>query len=73
MELYTVKNGAGWLYTTTADQIYGVDVDTKSIFRYNVQDMVSYVSENKARAKKTKFGDIVMWVPVKSKIIEKLQ
>jgi len=73
VELYTVKNGAGWLYTTTADQIYGVDVDTKSIFRYNVEDMVSYVSENKARAKKTKFGDIVMWVPVKSKIIEKLQ
>jgi hypothetical protein len=74
VELYNRKRQqAGWLYTTSAKQIYGVDVDTKSIFRYNVEDMVSYVSENKARAKKTKFGDIVMWVPVQSKIIEKLQ
>jgi hypothetical protein len=73
VELYTKKNGAGWLYTTTAKQIYGVDVDTKSIYCYNVNDMVSYVSENKTRAKKTKFGDIVMWVPVKNNIIEKLQ
>ena len=73
VELYTRKNGAGWLYTTTAEQIYGVDVDTKSIYRYNIKDMLAYVSENKARAKKTKFGDIVMWVPVKSKLIEKLQ
>ena len=61
------------LFRSTAEQIYGVDVDTKSIYRYNIVDMIAYVSENKARAKKTKFGDIVMWVPVKSKIIEKLQ
>ena len=73
VELYTRKNGAGWLYTTTAEQIYGVDVDTKSIYRYNVEGMLAYVTQNKARAKKTKFGDIVMWVPVKSLIIEKLQ
>jgi hypothetical protein len=73
VELYTRKNGAGWLYSTTAEQIYGVDVDTKSIYRYNVDAMLAYVSQNKARAKKTKFGDIVMWVPVKSIIIEKLQ
>jgi hypothetical protein len=73
VELYTRKNGAGWLYTTTAKQIYGVDVDTKSIYRYNIEDMLTYVNENKARAKKTKLGDIVMWVPVKAKIIEKLQ
>jgi len=73
VELYTRKNGAGWLYTTTAEQIYGVDVDTKSIYRYNVDGMLAYVTQNKARAKKTKFGDIVMWVPVKSIIIEKIQ
>ena len=73
VELFTKKNGSGWLYTTTASQIYGVDVDTESIFRYNVEDMIKYVSENKHRAKKTKFGDIVMWVPVKNKLIERLQ
>lgn len=73
VELYTRKNGAGWLCTTTAKEIYGVDTETKSIYRYSIEDMLQYVIENKHRAKKTKRGDIVMWVPVTSEIIEKLQ
>lgn len=67
------KNRPGWLYTTTAKEIYGVDVETKSIFRYNVSDMVEYVNNNKFRAKKTKHGDLVMWVSVDNDIIERLQ
>ena len=67
------KQRAGWLYTTSAKQIYGVDVDSKSIFRYNIQDMIAYINENKHRAKKTKYEDVVMWVPVTTDIIEKLQ
>ena len=59
--------------TTSAKQIYGVDVDSKSIFRYNIKDMITYINENKHRAKKTKYEDVVMWVPVTSDIIEKLQ
>lgn len=73
VELYTQKNGAGWLYTTTAKEIYGVDVDTESIYRYKIEDMIQYVTTNKHRAKRTKYGDIVMWVPVKTAIIEKIQ
>jgi hypothetical protein len=74
VELYNKRrHQAGWLYTTTAEQIYGVDVDTKSIFRYNIQDMIAYINENKHRAKKTKYDDVVMWVPVTTDIIEKLQ
>ncbi len=74
VELYNKRrHQAGWLYTTTAEQIYGVDVDSKSIFRYNIQDMIAYINENKYRAKKTKYEDVVMWVPVTSDIIEKLQ
>jgi hypothetical protein len=73
VELYTRKRGAGWCYTTSAEQIYGVDVDTKSIYRYNIKDMLAYVIENKARAKKNDKGDILMWVPVTTDIIEKLQ
>ena len=74
VELYNKKRQqAGWLYTTTAEQIYGVDVATKSIFRYNIQDMIAYINENKHRAKKTKYDDVVMWVPVTTDIIEKLQ
>ena len=56
-----------------AKQIYGVDVDTKSIYRYNIEDMIAYINENKHRAKKTKYDDVVMWVPVTTDIIEKLQ
>ena len=67
------KQQAGWLYTTSAKQIYGVDVDTKSIYRYNIEDMITYVSNNEHRAKKTKYDDVVMWVPVTTDIIEKLQ
>lgn len=74
VELYDKKkNKPGWLYSTTAEQIYGVDVESKSIFRYNVKDMKQYVTKNNTRAKKTKFGDVVIWVPVTSKIIETLQ
>ncbi len=67
------KQQAGWLYTTSAQQIYGVDVDTKSIYRYNIEDMISYVSNNEHRAKKTKYDDTVIWAPVTLNIIEKLQ
>ena len=67
------KRRAGWCYTTSAEQIYGVDVDTKSIYRYNIKDMLAYVIENKARAKKNDKGDVLMWVPVTSNIIERLQ
>jgi hypothetical protein len=67
------KQQAGWLYTTSAKQIYGVDVDTKSIYRYNIEDMITYVSNNEYRAKKTKYDDTVIWAPVALDIIEKLQ
>lgn len=74
VELYNKKRQqAGWLYTTSAEQIYGVDVDTKSIYRYNINDMLDYVDVNKHKAKKTKYDDVVMWVPVTTEIIEKLQ
>lgn len=74
VELYNnKKQQAGWLYTTSAKQIYGVDVDTKSIYRYNIEDMIAYVSNNEHRAKKTKYDDTVIWAPVTLNIIEKLQ
>ena len=74
VELFNNKRQqAGWLYTTSAKQIYGVDVDTKSIYRYNIEDMITYVSNNEHRAKKTKYDDTVIWAPVALDIIEKLQ
>lgn len=73
VELYTKKSGAGWLFTSTAEQIYGVDVESRSIYRYNIKDMLHYVAENKKRAKRTKKGDVIMWVPITLPFIECLQ
>ena len=73
VELYTKRRGAGWVYTTSAEQIYGVDVDTKSIYRYNIEEMLAYVTKNKTRAKRNEKGEVLMWVPVTTNIIEKLQ
>lgn len=67
------KNKTGWLYETSAKQIYGVDVDSKSIYRYNIEDMIQYVSQNQQKAKRNKFGDVIMWVSVNNSFIEKLQ
>lgn len=74
VEIETFRNQPGWIYSTTAEQIYGVDVDTKAIYRYNVSDMKQYVEENKTRAKKTKKGDVLLWVSVKNtSFIERIQ
>ena len=73
VELWTKNNQPGWLFNTTAEEIYGVDVDTKSIYRYNIEDMIAYVSNNEHRAKKTKYEDTVIWAPVALDIIEKIQ
>lgn len=74
VELWTRKNEPGWLYTTTAEEIYGVDVDTKSIYRYNVNVMKEHVKKNRTRAKKSKKGDVLMWISVETtSIIERIQ
>jgi len=68
------KNKPGWIYTTGAEEIYGVDEQTKSIYRYNVKAMLDYVEKNQHRAKITKKGDKVLWVSVdKNNFIEKIQ
>lgn len=67
------KQTPGWLFTTTASQIYGVNISTSSIYRYNVRDMLDYVRSNKERACKSKTGDVLMYVPVTVPFIVKLQ
>lgn len=63
----------GWIYTTTAEEIYGVDLDKKEIYRYNVEKMKEYVESQMHRAKKTKYGDLLIWVHKENEIIERLQ
>jgi hypothetical protein len=74
VELYhTRKKSPGWLYTTYAEQIYGVDTASKSIYRYNIRDMKSYVNKHKERGYKSRSGDILLYVPVSQPFIERIQ
>ena len=67
------KVDTGWLFTTKAEQIYGVDLDKRKIYSYNVSDMLSYVNENRFRSKLTKQGDEVIWVHKNETFITELQ
>jgi len=67
------KDKPGWLYDSQATYIYAVQVDEKSIYRYNIDDMKNYVTANKQRAVRMKNGDVLMWVSVNLDFIEKLQ
>ena len=74
VELYLKKrNIPGWIFTTKAHQIYGVNISTSSIYRYEVEDMLRYVVKNKSKATKTKTGDVIMYVPVTEPFIVKIQ
>jgi hypothetical protein len=73
VEVHTRKNKPGWIYTTTAEQIYGVDVDTKSIYRYNVLEMREYIDKVKPVIKKTKTFDYILYIHVSNELIHKLQ
>lgn len=73
VELETKNGKPGWLYTTTAKEIYGVDTETRSIFRYNVEDMIEHVEMNMDRAKVSKKGDLLLWVRVDHDFIESIQ
>tara|TARA_R100000951_G_C2588275_1_gene164169 strand:- start:93 stop:536 length:444 start_codon:yes stop_codon:yes gene_type:complete len=67
------KVGLGWLFTTKAKKIYGVDLDNKKIYSYNVSDMIEYVDKNRNRSKLTKHGDEVIWVHKSESFITELQ
>lgn len=73
LELETSKGKPGWLYTSTAEEIYGVDLEKEEIYRYNLSDLRDYAVENLHRAKKTKNGSILIWVHKENKLIERLQ
>ena len=76
VELYlnnSKKVGSGWLFTTKAEQIYGVDLDNKKIYSYSISDMVSYVEQNRRRSKLTKNNDEVIWVHKNESFITELQ
>jgi hypothetical protein len=73
LEIETSKNTPGWLYTSTAEEIYGVDLEKEEIYKYNLSEMRGYAEKNLHRAKKTKNGSVLIWVHKENKLIERLQ
>ena len=73
VELFNDKAEKGWIYTTTAKEIYGVDLVYENIYRYKVADMLKHVEKNKHRAKPVKNGAYMLWVSKTEPFIEKLQ
>lgn len=71
VEISTLKRGKGWLFTTTAEEIYGVDIKKREIYRYNVSDMIEYVRDNKGLIRDFN-GDRLAYVPKNIDIIERL-
>ena len=73
LEIETDKNTPGWLYTSTAEEIYGVDLEKEEIYKYNLSEMREYAEKNTHRYKKTKKGAVLLWVHKENKLIERLQ
>lgn len=71
VEISTLKKGKGWIFTTTATEIYGVDTKLREIYRYNVSDMIEYIKENKDCIR-TFNGDRLAYVPKTLDFIERL-
>lgn len=71
VEISTTKRGSGWIFTTTATEIYGVDTKSREIYRYNVSDMIEYIKNNKDCIRSFN-GDRLAYVPVTLDFIEKL-
>ena len=68
------KNGdPGWLYASTADKIYAVDYDNKNIYSYELEQMREHVEDAMYRSKRTKYGDLVVWVNVDDALFTQLQ
>lgn len=73
VEAYDSKGNKGWIYTTTAKQIYAVGLEHNSIYRYNVEDMRLHLARNQNRLKRAKNEAYLLWVPLSTSFIEKLQ
>lgn len=73
VEIATSKGKPGWLYTSTAEEIYGVDLEAEEIYKYVREEMVQYAADNAHRFKVTKNNSVLLWVHKENKLIERLQ
>jgi hypothetical protein len=67
------KQKRGWLWSTSAQLIYGVDLEGEAIYVYNVNEMREFVLDNLNKTKTTKNGDVIMWVNVLNPIIKQIK
>jgi len=73
VEAFDNKGNKGWIYTTTAKHIYAVGLEHNSIYRYNVEDMRAHLARNQHKLKRAKNEAYLLWVPISTSFIEKLQ
>ena len=67
------KQKKGWLFTTKAEIIYGVDLDGEAIYTYNVNEMRNFVLDNLNKTKTTKNGDIIIWINVLNPLVKQIK
>ena len=66
------KNKEGWLYTSEAKFIFGVDLKQKEIYVYRLENMREYVNKNKHKAFYYN-EDLLIKVPKTLEFIKRLQ
>lgn len=71
VEISTLKKGKGWVFTTTATEIYGVDTKLREIYRYNITNMIEYIKSNRDCIREYN-GDRLAYVPKTLDFIERL-
>ena len=72
VEVFNSKGNHGWIYSSTAEEIYAVDRAFCSIYRDNTNIMREYVEKNKHRLKPSKNGAYLLWVNKDEDFIERL-
>ena len=65
------KNKIGWLYTSKAKFIFGVDLALKEIYVYNLEKMRKHVEENISKSYEHD-NDILIKIPVFHNFIKRL-
>lgn len=73
VELDLPSGAPGWIYKTKADEIWCVDLAERSIYRYNVTDMIEYLNTNKGKYPVKPYkGTRLAYIQKDNEIVEKI-
>lgn len=72
VEVATSSKKRGWIFTTSAEQIYNVDIDKNRIYYYNTKDMQEFASLRISDSKIVSNGARILWVSVDQSFVTQL-